>query len=451
MANVLTLPMFRPRSLSYLPAPAGNSLIDIAVISCSFYKGIMNIVAVILGGGEGSRLSPLTRDRAKPAVPIAGKYRLVDIPISNCLNGGIRKIYLLTQFNSVSLHQHVSASYHFDAFGQRGFVRVLAAQQTPDSHAWYNGTADAVRQTFRYLMDEQPDLIVILSGDQLYRMNFNDVVQQHLDKKADVTIATKPVGRREAGSLGILQADKNMRIVNFVEKPGEGPALDPLRAPMEGENYLASMGIYCFNVDVLKELLLTNEDKDFGRDIIPAAIQGRNVFSYIFDDYWKDIGTVGSFWEANLGLTDPIPEFSFYDAKAPIYTRMRYLPPSKINCCDLNRCLLSEGSIISGHRILHSIIGIRSVIGEGSVIEHAVVMGADYYDAQLTETSAPPLGVGKECYIRNAIIDKNARIGDGAYITPDGKKDETVTELYSVRDGIIVIPKNTVIPAGTRL
>ncbi len=411
----------------------------------------MNIVAVILGGGEGSRLNPLTRDRAKPAVPIAGKYRLVDIPISNCLNGGIRKIYLLTQFNSVSLHQHVSSSYHFDAFGQRGFVRILAAQQTPDSHAWYNGTADAVRQTFRYLMDELPDLIVILSGDQLYRMNFNEVVEEHLDKKADVTIATKPVERREAGDLGILQADQDMRIENFVEKPGDGPALDPLRAPMDGERYLASMGIYCFNVSVLKDLLLSNDKKDFGRDIIPEAIQQYDVFSYIFDDYWKDIGTIGSFWEANLALTDPIPAFSFYDAQAPIYTRMRYLPPSKINCCDLNRCLLSEGSIISGHRLLHSTVGIRSVIGEGSVIEHSIVMGADYYDAQLPNTDEPPLGVGRDCYIYKAIIDKNVRIGDGAYISPAGKKDETVTDLYSVRNGVIVIPKNTVIPPGTRL
>ncbi len=411
----------------------------------------MNIVAVILGGGEGSRLSPLTRDRAKPAVPIAGKYRLVDVPISNCLNGGIRKIYLLTQFNSVSLHQHVSSSYQFDAFGQRGFVRILAAQQTPNSHAWYNGTADAVRQTFQYLMDEQPDLLMILSGDQLYRMDFADLIAQHMDKQAALTIATKPVERREAGSLGILQADDAMRIINFVEKPGEGPALDPLRAPLEGERYLASMGIYCFNVSILKKLLLDNDERDFGRDIIPRAIQEHDVYSYIFDDYWKDIGTIGSFWEANLALTDPVPEFSFYDREAPIYTRMRYLPPSKINCCDLTRCLLSEGSIISGHRILHSIIGVRSVIGDGSVIEHSIVMGADYYEQQPPKNGQPALGVGKDCYIRNAIIDKNARIGDGAYISPEGKADETITDLYAVRNGVIVIPKNTVIPPGTRL
>ncbi len=411
----------------------------------------MNIVAVILGGGEGSRLNPLTRDRAKPAVPIAGKYRLVDVPISNCLNGGIRKIYLLTQFNSVSLHQHVSQSYHFDPFGQRGFVRILAAQQTPNSDAWYNGTADAVRQTFRYLMDEHPDLIVILSGDQLYRMDFNEVIAQHMERNAEVTIATKPVEREEAGALGILQVDDAMQIVNFVEKPGTGPKLDPLRAPLEDECYLASMGIYCFNAEVLKRLLMDNDERDFGRDIIPRAINQHKVCSYIFDGYWKDIGTIGSFWEANLALTDPLPTFSFYDARAPIYTRMRYLPPSKINCCDLTRCLLSEGSIISGHRILSSIVGIRSTVGSGSVIERSIIMGADFYDQEDPQPDVPALGIGRDCYIRNAIIDKNARIGDGAYITPEGKADETITDLYAVRNGVIVIPKNTVIPPGTRL
>lgn len=409
----------------------------------------MNIVAVILGGGEGSRLYPLTRDRAKPAVPIAGKYRLVDIPISNCLNGHIRKIYLLTQFNSVSLHHHVNSSYHFDAFGQRGFVRVLAAQQTPDSHAWYNGTADAVRQTFRYLIDEQPDLIVILSGDQLYRMDFRELVEQHIARKAEVTIATKPVPRAEAGSLGILQVNKQMQIVNFVEKPGDSPELDALRAPLPEERYLASMGIYCFDVNVLRNLLMTNEKRDFGKDIIPNAIQHHKVCSFIFDAYWKDIGTIGSFWDANLALTDPVPEFSFYDAQAPVYTRMRYLPPSKINGCNVERCLLSEGSIISGKRIVHSSIGIRSVVGEGSVIEDSIIMGADYYTGQRPAKSKVPMGIGRDCYIKNAIIDKNACIGDGARITPEGKADETVTDMYAVRNGVIVIPKNTVVPPGT--
>ena len=410
----------------------------------------MNVVSVIMGGGQGQRLLPLTRDRAKPAVPIAGKYRLVDIPISNCINSGIRKIFLLTQFNSVSLHRHVQSTYRFDQFSQ-GYVQILAAMQTTVSEAWFHGTADAVRQNFRYFMDEDPELIVVLSGDQLYRMNIADVIQQHVATGADVTITTKPVERHEAGALGIMHVDENKKITQFVEKPGNTPTLDGLRAPMyKQERYLASMGIYIFNTKVLRELL-NNDQRDFGKHIIPASISQYKVFSYIFEGYWKDIGTVRSFWEANLALTDVIPEFNFYDAKAPIHTHMRYLPPSKINCCDLNRCLLSEGCIISGHRILHSIIGIRAIVGEGSVMEHSVLMGADFYERENPPKGVPRIGVGRDCYIKNAIIDKNARIGDGAYITPDGKPDNTETPLYTVKDGIIVIPKNTTIPAGMRI
>lgn len=409
----------------------------------------MNVVSVIMGGGQGQRLQPLTRDRAKPAVPIAGKYRLVDIPISNCINSGIRKIFLLTQFNSVSLHRHVQSTYRFDQFSQ-GYVQILAAMQTTVSESWFQGTADAVRQNFRYFMDEDPELIVVLSGDQLYRMNIADVIQQHISTGADVTIATKPVERNEAGGLGIMHVDESKRITQFVEKPGNTPTLDGLRAPMyKQERYLASMGIYIFNTKVLRELL-NNDHRDFGKHIIPASIDQHKVFSYIFEGYWKDIGTVRSFWEANLALTDVVPEFNFYDAKLPIHTHMRYLPPSKINCCDLNRCLLSEGCIISGHRILHSIIGIRAIVGEGSVMEHSVLMGADLYENENPAKGVPRIGVGRECYIKNAIIDKNARIGDGAYITPDGKPDNTETPLYTIKDGIIVIPKNTVIPAGMR-
>ncbi len=413
----------------------------------------MNVIGVIMGGGAGTRLQPLTRDRAKPAVPIAGKYRLVDIPISNCINSHIRRMYLLTQFNSVSLHQHVAHSFQFDQF-HRGYVRLLAAQQTPDSVGWFEGTADAVRKSFRYFLDEQPDIIVILSGDQLYRMDFAEVIQQHLDTQAEVTIATKPVPRDEAGALGIMQVDSQKRIVRFVEKPGIGPALDELRQPGVGpERYLANMGIYVFNAKVLQELLESLPHTDFGRDIIPEAIQRHKVCSFSFDGYWRDIGTIGSFWQANLELTDVNPPFTFYDAKAPIYTHMRYLPPSKINCCDLNRTLLCEGCIITGHRILHSIIGIRAVVGDGSVIEHSIVMGADYYEGERPAPpgAVPPLGIGRDCFIRNAIIDKNARIGDGCYITPEGIPDGTVTPNYTVRDGVIVIPKKAVIPAGTRI
>jgi len=403
-----------------------------------------------MGGGEGSRLQPLTRDRAKPAVPIAGKYRLVDIPISNCINSHIRRIFLLTQFNSVSLHEHIQSTYQFDTF-HRNFVRILAAQQTPGSHSWYQGTADAVRQTLSYFLEERPDFIVVLSGDQLYRMNFLQVLELHQQQGADVTISTKPVFRHEAGSLGIMQVDETRRIVKFVEKPGTGPELDALRAPFGEERYLASMGIYVFNADVLERLLADESRRDFGKHVIPGAIKEHRVYSHIFEGYWKDIGTIGTFWEANLALTDVVPEFTFYDAQAPIYTHMRYLPPSKINCCDLNRCLLSEGCIISGHRILRSIIGIRALVGENSVIEHSVIMGADYYEETNPPPGVPRIGVGRDCYIKNAIVDKNARIGDGAYITPDGKDDGTVTDLYSVRDGVVVIPKNAVIPAGMRI
>lgn len=409
----------------------------------------MNVVGVILGGGEGKRLQPLTRDRCKPAVPLAGKYRLVDIPVSNCINSGIRRIYVLTQFNSVSLHQHVASTYMFDQF-HSGYVRILAAQQTPGSESWFQGTADAVRQGLRYVLDRQPDYVLILSGDQLYRMDFNAVLEEHIRNKAEVTICTKPVSRADAGALGIMQADAQGRIVRFVEKPGDTPALDELREPGPGpDRFLASMGIYVFDTKVLLELL-DNEDKDFGKNIIPAAINKRAVYRYLFNGYWRDIGTIRSFWEANMELAEPLPEFNLYDANAPLYTHMRYLPPSKINCCDLNRALLSEGCIISGHRILSSLIGVRAKVGEGTVIEHTVMMGSDYYDPKDLPEGQIPMGVGRDCFIRNAIIDKNACIGDGCYITPDGKED-CATDLYTVQEGVIVIPKKAVIPPGTRI
>ena len=410
----------------------------------------MKAVGVILGGGAGTRLQPLTSDRAKPAVPIAGKYRLVDIPISNCINSGIRQIYLLTQFNSVSLHRHIQSTYVFDQFSP-GAVRMLAAEQTPDSEGWFQGTADAVRKSMRYYMHGNPDIVVILSGDQLYRMDFDAVIKEHMERGAEVTICTKPVPRNEAGELGIMHVDDANKIVEFAEKPGDTPELDALRAPMyDDECYLASMGIYIFNADVLNQLLSENEETDFGKHVIPAAIREKKVFSHIFEGYWKDIGTIGMFHDANLALTDLVPEFTFYDAQAPIYTHMRYLPPSKINCCDLNRCLLSEGCIISGHRILHSVVGARAVIGEGTVIEHSVVMGADFY-AEEDVPGKTALGIGRDCYIKNAILDKNVHIGDSVYISPDGKQDGDQTEFYYVRDGVIVVPKNTVIPSGTRL
>ena len=329
-------------------------------------------------------------------------------------------------------------------------MRILAAQQTPGSEAWFQGTADAVRQSLRYILDYQPEHVLVLSGDQLYRMDFGPILEEHIHNHSEVTICTKPVSRQEAGSLGIMQADAQGRIVRFVEKPGDSPVLDELREPGPGpERFLASMGIYVFNTQVLLELL-ENDCKDFGKNIIPAAIENRAVYRNLFDGYWRDIGTIRAFWEANIELADPLPQFNLYQTGKPLYTHMRYLPPSKINCCDLNRALLSEGCIISGHRILNSIIGIRAKVGEGTVIEHTVMMGADYFDPPNLPGDQVPIGIGRDCFIRNAIIDKNARIGDGCYITPDGKAD-TVTDTYTVSDGVIVIPKNAVIPSGTRI
>ena len=411
----------------------------------------MNAIAVILGGGAGTRLQPLTQERAKPAVPLGGKYRLVDIPISNCINSDIRKIFLLTQFNSVSLHQHVQGAYRFDSFGDN-FVRILAAQQTPDADSWYTGTADAVRKCMGYLKDERPDHVIILSGDQLYRMDCREMIEKHVASKAEVSIATKPVVRSEAFDLGIMAVDDKNWITEFAEKPGDTPELTRLQAPMyDDELFLASMGIYVFNFELL-EKLLDNDLTDFGKHIIPTAIKENKVASYIYDGYWKDIGTIGSFWEANLGLTDVVPEFTFYDANAPIYTNSRFLPPSKVNRCDIDRSLVTEGCIISGHRVRHSVVGVRAVVGEGTRVDDSVLMGADYYDEQVPDVpGAPPIGIGRDCVITKAIIDKNARIGNGVTISPEGKADETTTDLYSIRDGVIVLPKNAIIPDGTVL
>lgn len=426
---------------------------DFPMASQVKWKGeAMKVVGLILGGGVGSRLQPLTAERAKPAVPIAGKYRLVDIPISNCINSGIREIFLLTQFNSMSLHQHIGNTYRFDQFSG-GHVRILAAEQTPESAGWFQGTADAVRQSLRHLRDDPPNLVAILSGDQLYRMDFKDMIRKHINSGADLTISTKPVRRKDAFDLGIMQVDKRGEIIRFAEKPGDTPVLDGLRAPMcEDESYLASMGIYLFNMDVLRDLLSRTDESDFGKHIIPNAIESHKVFSYIHDGYWEDIGTIHSFWAANLGLSEPLPQFSFYDMGAVIYTRMRYLPPSKINQCDLSRCLLSDGCIISGERIDHAVVGLRQLVGEGSVVEDSILMGADYYEhGDVDHPSGIPMGIGKNCTVKNSIIDKNARIGDDVVISPEDKPPDVQTDLYWIRDGIMVIPKNTVIPSGTVL
>jgi glucose-1-phosphate adenylyltransferase len=410
----------------------------------------MRAVGVILGGGEGRRLYPLTRDRAKPAVPLCGTYRLVDIPISNCINNGIFQIFVLTQFNSVSLHQHIGATYRFDNFSEK-FVRLLAAQQTPGDTEWYKGTADAVRRSLNYFLELNPDYVIILSGDQLYNLDFKDIIEQHEETKADLTILTKPVCRDEASDLGIMQCDKNRRINTFLEKPGPTKDITGYRAPMyTDEKYLASMGIYVFNTQVLKDVLESDES-DFGKGIIPSSIQDYKVFSFIYEGFWRDIGTIRGYWETSLSLTDPVPPFSLYNADQPIFTRGRYLPPIKVNSCSIRQSLISQGSVISGDTISRCIVGIRAVIGENTVIQDSIVMGNDYFENEVPPGETVPLGIGDDCYIKKAIIDKSCRIGNGVHITPDGKPDESFTDYYAVRGGIIVIPKNTVIPDGTRL
>lgn len=410
----------------------------------------MNVIGVILGGGAGTRLQPLTSERSKPAVPIAGKYRLVDVPISNCINNDIKRIYVLTQFNSESLHRHIQTTYRFDSFS-RSFVRILAAQQTPEGEAWYTGTADAVRKTLSHYKDDQADYVVILSGDQLYSMDFKKMLEDHVARGAEVTIATKPTDRRDAGSLGILQVDEQSKIINFVEKPGDTPELTALRAPFyEEELFLASMGIYVFNTDVLKRLLDGN-DQDFGKEVIPKAIHDTKVYSHIYEGYWRDIGTIRNFWESSLQLTDDVPEFNLYDVESRLYTRMRFLPPSKVLGCIVNHCLLSEGCILSGREVTRSIVGVRGVIGQGTVMRNTVMMGADYYeDEQKDDSSGIRLGIGRDCYIEDAIIDKNARIGDRVVISPKEKKDG-VYGYYTVSDGVIVVSKGAVIPPDTVL
>ena len=411
-----------------------------------------------MGGGAGTRLFPLTKDRSKPAVPLGGKYRLVDIPISNCLNSGLRSIYVLTQFNSMSLHRHIQASYKFDNFS-RSFVDILAAQQTPEGAQWYQGTADAVRQNLRYFLEQPYDYFLILSGDQLYRMDFRILLHQHIRSGADITLATKPVSRAQASDFGIMHTDEQRRITRFVEKPKDPAILDELKltpellesigSGKEEELFQASMGIYVFNRAVLIALL-DNDLADFGKHIIPQAIDTRRVNAYIFNGYWEDIGTIRAFYEANLDLTDLVPQYSFFEAAAPIYTHPRFLPGSKINGAALRQAIIADGCIISDAHIERSVIGIRSTIETGATIRNSIVMGADYYETDHASRprSVPAIGIGRNCVIDRAIIDKNARIADGVVITPEGKPSEHDGDNYFIRDGIVVVPKNAVIPAG---
>ncbi len=422
-----------------------------------------NVLAVIMGGGQGTRLFPLTKERAKPAVPLAGKYRLVDIPISNCINSNLKRIYLLTQFNSASLHRHISQSYKFDQFGG-GFVEILAAEQTLTNTSWYEGTADAVRKNLVHFINSDFEYMVILSGDQLYRVDFRRILSQHVETYADVTIATITVSRDEAQSLGLLEINEERRITRFVEKPKDPAVLDSLRLDrkwygkldIEGDEdyYLASMGIYVFNREMLIRLLQDSTLTDFGKHVLPAAIANCRVFSYIFQGYWEDIGTIRSFFNANLDITAELPRFNFFDMVAPIFTRPRFLPASKINGAQLDHVVISDGCIINRASVNNSIVGVRGIVGEGSTLNRVIMLGCDYYETQASileneVLGKPRIGIGRHTRIENAIIDKNARIGDNVTISPAGKPENMDHPLCYIRDGIVIIPKNATIPHGT--
>lgn len=423
---------------------------------------LSNVLSVILGGGHGKRLFPLTRDRAKPAVPLAGKYRLVDVPISNCINSGLRRIYVLTQYNSVSLHRHIAQTYNFDPFSG-GFVEILAAQQTAKHTAWYEGTADAVRKNMEHFLDHDFDFLLVLSGDQLYRMDFRPLILQHVQTGAEVTISVIPVNRREVSQLGILQIDSNQRIQRFVEKPNAPDVIESLKLPPEWQKtlgiqetedqFLASMGIYLFNRDVIQQLL-EGDEADFGRDVIPKAIEKHRVYAYIFQGYWEDIGTIRSFFEANLDAASELPKFNFFDMTAPIFTRARFLPCSKVNGAAIEHALIAEGSIVTRATLKDCVIGLRSIIEEGAYLRRVVMMGADFYESEESKHDAlkaglPKIGIGRNTRIEETIIDKNVRIGDNVVISPAGKPPNMDHELFYIRDGIVVIPKNAVIPHGT--
>lgn len=418
------------------------------------------MISLILGGGVGSRLYPLTSQRSKPAVPIAGKYRLIDIPISNCLNSGLKRMFVLTQFNSASLNTHIKNTYHFDLFS-RGFVDILAAEQTHDSGEWFQGTADAVRQSMHHLVNFDFEYVLILSGDQLYQMDFRKLAQYHIEQKADLTIATIPVTERDASAFGIMKVDETGFIQSFTEKP-KGKEVKKWASPVaqqyadQEKYYLASMGIYLFSKNVLHQLFAENDKAiDFGKEIIPNAIQGGyRVASYAFDDYWTDIGTIRSFFEANIALTDPIPDFNLFDNERYIYTHPRLLAPSKIYGTFLNRALLAEGCIVHAKKIDRAVIGIRSRIGEGTEITNAIVMGADFYES-IEEITNPkegaPIGIGSNCIIENAIIEKNVRIGKNVVIKGSVALEDAETDTYVIRDGIIVLKKGAYIASNEQI
>lgn len=417
------------------------------------------VTAVILGGGAGTRLHPLTQTRSKPAVPIAGKYRLVDIPISNCINSNIHRMFVLTQYNSASLNKHIKNTYHFSNFST-GFVDILAAEQTPDSSSWFQGTADAVRQSFKHIFTFDAEYILILSGDQLYQMDFDEMVNDHARSGADMTLATIPVARKEASDFGILKANEENWITSFTEKPKQdqlegwdSDTGDKMRN--QGKVYLASMGIYIFNRQLLADLLLKHypDDKDFGKDIIPKSIGNYKVYSYQYTGYWEDIGQISSFFDANLLLTDELPPFNLFDNNNIIYSRARMLPPSKISGTTMQRTMLADGSIIHAENIDHAVIGLRSRIGYGTHILSTYIMGNDYFETlelmeQNMRNGIPPIGIGERCHIERAIVDKNCRIGNDVVIKGGNGLQDQEHELYTIKDDIVVIKKNAIIPDG---
>lgn len=421
------------------------------------------VLSIVLGGGKGTRLYPLTKDRAKPAVPFGGKYRLVDIPISNCINSGFKQIYILTQFNSVSLHNHISSTYIFDVFS-KGFVEILAAEQTYDTSSWYEGTADAVRKNFTHFKTRKPSHYMILSGDQLYSMDLKDMFEKHIESKAEITIAAHPVSRDDASQLGILAVDSKSQITSFLEKPGPTRNIDEYKIPKklyddvgldtEEERYLGSMGMYIFDAKTMEEAL-DNQFTDFGKEIIPRMIEKVQTNAYIFNDYWEDIGTIKSFYDANLNLATVNPNFNFYDENAPIYTHRRHLPSTKVNFCTISQSLTAEGSIITNASLVNCVIGLRTIIESGASLDGVITLGANKYETaeqklQNEKNGIPNLGIGRGTIIHNAIIDQNTRIGDNCRIGVDTKERvDGDFGNYFIKDGIIIIPKDATIPSGT--
>jgi len=421
------------------------------------------VISIIMGGGRGSRLHPLTKDRCKPAVPLGGKYRLVDIPISNCIHSGYNQIYLLTQFNTASLHRHIQSAYQFDPF-DNGFVDILSAEQTHASDQWYQGTADAVRQNMHHFHGADDDLFLILSGDQLYRMDFREIIRQHLETKADVTIAAKAMPKEEVHGLGVMRVEDDLSITQFAEKPKDpqvvdsfvvGPAVRArIKHAQPGQQYcLASMGIYVFTGRIIKAAMEGNAF-DFGKEIIPGLLGKKRLCGFVFDDYWEDIGTVGAFFEANLLLTTENPPFDLFNHNQPIFTHLNYLPPPKFINSVINKTIVAAGSTLHSAKINDAIIGVRSIIGPGTSFDRVIMMGADQFETEADrrrnrETGKPDTGVGKNCDIRSAIIDKNARIGDNVKLSPVGKPDQWQQGDLFVRDGVIIVAKNGVVPSGT--